>query len=314
MPLVRFPTPAGLVYTIDLSKIADRENPRTVEAPIGSDSYPETVIIDWGDGSAPEVKSSGKYPEHTYAAAGIYTVTIRCATGHLPAIRPTYWTGSAEATNPTKNITLAIVSLDHFGGISNTGSSEMIFCYACKNMTYLDTRFMCQAHASNMTYALNGCEELEQPFESFGFEFVTATTATFLFTNCKKLYGGMKPGSFDNFAANMQLSSFFAGCEKLEYITPGLFDFATQTPYLNSIFRDCKSLTSIPEGLFDNCISAENVSLCFQACTNIIGEPYKFWEQDYAANITNSANCYFGCSAALRAQVPTAYGGTMTVS
>lgn len=301
----------GLRYTIDLSKIADRANPRTVEAPIGSGSYPEPVIIDWGDGSAPEAKSSGGYPEHTYAAAGIYTVTIRSATGHLPPISPTYSTNSSETTNPTKNVTFAIISLDHFGGVSNTNT---IFCYACKNMTYLDTRFICQAHARSIVYALNGCVELEQPFESFGFEFVSATTATFLFRGCKKLNGGMKPGSFDNFASNIQLSTFFSGCEKLEYITPGLFDFATQTPYLNNIFRDCKSLTSIPEGLFDKCISAENVSTCFQGCSNIEGEPYKFWEQSYAGNITNSVNCYADCPAALRAQVPEAYGGTMTVS
>jgi hypothetical protein len=44
----------------------------------------------------------------------------------------------------------------------------------------------------------------------------------------------------------------------------------------------------------------------------LTGAPYVFWDAIKHPNITDSADCYTACSAEMRAQVPVAYGGTMT--
>ena len=101
-------TPKGLVYTIDLSKIADRANPRTVEAPIYG-GIQEPTIIEWGDGTSDTV-TTGSFPTHTYAegTGNIFTVTLRSATGHLPDLILSQG-DQYNSTSPNANVTLAVI-------------------------------------------------------------------------------------------------------------------------------------------------------------------------------------------------------------
>lgn len=262
MPLVRFPTPTGLVYTIDLSKIADRENPRTVEAPIRG-SVIETTLIDWGDGQSSVVNvGDTTFPEHTYAAEGVYTVTMRSATGQLPTINFYLDDGSAAATH---NISYAVTSVDHFAG--NSGGNSIIsngfFLRRCINCKYTDTRFSGLAKWPSHNSSYYFASSLEQPVESFCFDFAT---------NANGFYG---------------------------------------------VFYSTK-ITGSAAGLFDN-TAIRTISDGFRGCTGLT-EPFVFWKEDGTLDtdkfpdINAASGCYSGCSAAVRAQVPTAYGGTMTVS
>ena len=294
MPLVRFPTPTGLVYTIDLTKIADRANPRTVEAPIGG-NFIEPIIIDWGDGTV-EKYSTGTFDSitHTYAGTdNVFTVTIRSVTGKLPWIKFSNGYQATEYLNPTRSITHAVTSIDHVSGtFGNQNVTYIIpFCNGCINLTYADTRLFGAMNYHFLTSVCRDCWNLEQPIHSFCFDFCAADAAgTFstTFYKCGKLYGELSPLMFSN--------------------------LANITGSLAEMFRDCVSITGdIPSTLFDVCRGITNVNGAFRGCTGLTA-PYKFWEKDYAASITNSANCYAGCTGMDLTQVPTAYGGTMTVS
>lgn len=265
MPLGRSITP-GLVYKIDLSKIADRENPRTVEAPITAVAILVPTVVDWGDGTSETFNSaSTPWPTHTYAegAGEVFQVVMRNATGHFPTIR----IKKSSHDNYEQNIELACVSIDHFAGVQYNGIIHSAYAAfrVCANIAYIDPRVVAP-NINSCGYMFYKCFGLAQSIESFCFDFVTQSTS-FLVT--------------------------FAGNTKL---------------------------TGSPSGLLNNCESAQTFAQTFQGCTGLTGEPFVFWKADESLNtdkfpsLTAGANCYYQCSDALRAQVPTAYGGTMTVS
>lgn len=268
MPLVRFPTPTGLVYTIDLRKIADRANPRTVEAPISAVSGLKPTVIDWGDGTSETVTAaSGSYPTHTYAegAGDVFQVVMRNETGNF---RPIRFKKTANSTIE-QNIELACVSVDHFTGvqesISGTFSQHSMF-RACANVRYVDPRVVASTSVTDSGYLLYNCENLDQPIESFYFGLMPYLTSLFTaFYGCRKIHGAPRADMLD-------------GCYSIANLT--------QT------FQNCVSLTS----------------------------PFVFWKDDGTLDtdrfpsLSTAPNCYYGCTADLRAQVPTDYGGTMTVS
>ena len=266
MPLIRFPTPAGLVYTIDLSKIADRENPRTVEAPVGGEIQ-EPVVIEWGDGSS-EVVSSGTFPVHTYTdgTGDVFTVTLRSATGHLPFC---YFNTDGKDMEPTAAaITTALISIDHFAGWMGNNSlrSYGSGIRHTINLEYVDPRIVGLPKYSRLANALQ-YSGIEQPLRSFCFDFVTQS---------------------DSFAAT---------------------------------FYRCYGISGpMPSDLFDQHKLVTTFSQTFGYCSGLTGAPYIFWKADGSLDtdkfpiLSTGTNAYMECSAAIRAQVPAVYGGTMTVS
>ena len=230
--------PPGLVYTIDLSKIADRENPRTVEAPIAGEIQ-TNAVIDWGDGTS-ETITSGTFQTHTYAAGAgdVFTIVIRNATGHLPLIY--FSLDNSDTVNTNKSVTMAVTSIDHFSGWSGGSSARGIpgAFRNTRNMAYIDPRLTGLPRWNDLRVLMR-YSAIEQDGESFCFDFA-------------------------NYNTTFQAS--------------------------------------------------------FYNAANLTGKPFVFWNSDGTLdtdrfpNLTTGLQCYTGCSAALRAQVPTAYGGTMTVS
>lgn len=293
----------GLRYTIDLSKIADRANPRTVEAP-SMEYATEPYTVDWGDGVTDEFDtSSAGYPAHTYAegAGDVFTVVIRSATGHLPMIRfRAYSSSGADIYAVTK----AAVSIDHFAGESieyniNTGSRTFA---NCSNLRYIDTRVVCKADRLTFNQHLENCENLEQDIRTFCFDFCNvAAPFVALFNSCGKLFGTLP-------------RRFFAG--------------AISASNMASVFVGCVSITgALPDDVIDYSPGITSIRYMFYRCTGITA-PFVFWNADGSLNADKypaladatatdsraTQDVYANCSAALRAQVPTAYGGTMTVS
>ena len=295
MPLVRFPTPTGLVYTIDLSKIADRENARTVEAP-GCESWQEPVWIDWGDGTS-ETYSSGDWIEHTYAegAGEVFTVVIRSATGHLPLIRFTP-IDVQSTSGHTKNVSLAVTSIDHFNGLTGKPQTENLegaFKYET-NLTYIDTRFVGLWKWVRLRAWFTSDAALTQPIESFCLHFAT------------------------NLAAN-GIAYAWQGCGVSGDMPKGFLDGQALLEHAVNAFRGTR-ITSIPADLFDKCVSLKSLNSAFHSCSRLIGTPYIFWKADGSIDndklpaLTDGDGCYASCDESIRAQVPEAYGGTMTVS
>lgn len=320
MPLIRFPTVKGLVYTIDLSKIADRANPRTVEAPIQAiGTFPEPITIDWGDGVVETIASAESRPSHEYSAVGKYTVTIRSVTGNLPRIS----VNKGQTINDVTNTTYAIVSLDHFGGQINN-SNRQIYLYIffnTVNMTYCDPRIIAPGYGD--LYKCFQNSGIEQPLASFCLDFC-ALDSSYTFDSAfqnTKVNGPIPGGFFKNAVSAQRFSSTFSGCNYLTGPIPkGLFDNCVSATIINSTFSDCSGLTSIPDDLFDNCPNITSFINAFRRCTALAGEPYVFWNADGTINTDkfpsltaeNAGNCY--AQSSLIAKVPTAYGGTMTVS
>lgn len=251
--------PPGLVYKIDLSKIANRENPRTVEAPIPS-QYREAIIIDWGDGAS-ETFNSEVYPAHTYAdgAGDTFTVVIRSATGHLPRI--------VMNRNPALNLTTAIISIDHYAGFAGLEVFTNYGGYAGEttNLKYIDTRLPGQWNWASLD-AAHVRSGISQDIQSFCFDFLTSCTA------------------------------------------------------FSQAFAYCSNLTgSLAGNAFDNCVSVKSLRLAFRECPGITA-PYIFWradgtlDTDKLPSLTDGVWCYYGCSGMDLTQIPTAYGGTMTVN
>lgn len=245
--------PPGLVYKIDLSKIADRENPRTVEAPIYvSGSYPEPVIIDWGDGSS-EVISSGAWPTHTYAADGVYTVTLRTATGHLP--RLVFATDSATVE---KNLTLAVTAIDHFGGTvtypsnSDADRRQTALCRNTANLNYADPRIAAVPEVSGLlgAFAASG---IAQPLDGFCFDFMTMVAdIRNLFSNAVNAYG--KAPRLPEHATNILSAFAFTQITDFEPLP-------SNVQVIGSVFR-ATQITRFPEIP----TTLTNCSYCFEGC------------------------------------------------
>lgn len=301
--------PKGLVFTVDLSKLTNRELPegsemtldeyrRTVEAPISSalPQFQEPIFIEWGDGTTSIADSTATLPvTHTYAESGVYKVVMRSATGHLPYIR--FSNGdSASATVPSYNLTLAVVSIDHFSGTigSNSAGTGGALVRIATNLEYIDTRLSGNNKWSGIGLSHKNCP-LNQPIGSFCFDFLTqCTNAEGAFIGCANIYGPIPKGFMDGLISVGVLSYFFNGCRNIT--------------------------GELPQDLLDKCISITALASIFSSCQGLTGRPYIFWKEDGSLdtdkfpNLTAATNAYAWCLTALRAQVPEAYGGTMTTS
>lgn len=267
--LIRFPTTKGLVYTIDLSKIADRENPRTVEAPLFN-LWRDDVYIDWGDGTTERLaaRNDNYYPAHTYEGTeNIYKIVIRNYNGNLPTITFCHSSDGWNVEEPTLNLTRAVVAVDHFAGIIGRGQLNGMgnhIARKCINMEYLDPRL----------------------------------PGLYIWTNYDS--------GFNSAILNQPAASF-------------CLSFATSAQTTTSLFRLTKINGDLPEDFLSTMAVNSSVVNMFYGCTELTS-PYIFWNTDGTIDnekmpsLANGGGCYAGCSDALRAQVPTAYGGTMTVS
>ncbi|MCR5360347.1 MAG: hypothetical protein K6E55_10735 [Thermoguttaceae bacterium] len=307
MPLVRFPTVKGLVYTIDLTKIADREFPRTVEVPF-QQGYSEEIIIDWGDGTTPErVNSPGvnERPTHTYATGDgdVFKVVVRSNTGHLPIIFVPASLADAETSSPTYNISLALVAVDHCGGICGNGQNTNSGFYASRNLKYVDARALIQPQAKRISYGLYKTA-VEQSIESFRLEFMTECLfQTFLFRECKGLTGNLWAGMLDAFSGLENFANFFAGCARITGGIPeGYMDKLVNAKVISSMFKGT-GLTVIPDGLLDNCTLVEQAAMTFGVMNDDVENNVPGFSNiptglfDNCPNLNNVKYCFFRATA-----------------
>ena len=278
--LIRFPTPKGLKYTIDLANIAHRTAPRTVEAPIEG-WIAEPTVIDWGDGTTETVQpGSAAFPTHTYAEGqDVFTIVIRSATGHLPKIR--FAANSYDSDQPEKfAITKAVTAISHFAGEQGTSTVLVVhmLCKGASSLTYVDPRYAGYYKYSALMQVFSGCSSLVQDIKTFNFSFADqaeelAFSATFF--NCSGLTGSIPEGLFANNTLAKNFWMVFRGCTGLTGSIPeGLFANNTLATTFYYAFQGCTGLTgSIPEGLFANntLINGNGLGYVFSGCTGLTG-------------------------------------------
>ncbi len=266
----------GLVYTIDLSKIADRENPRTVEAPFKLNAYTEPVIVDWGDGTS-ETMTSGAFPVHTYAEGigDVFRVTVRNSTGHIPEMS---FSNDQNAT-VVHNLTLAVTSVDHFGGW--TGGATVGLANAFRNtanLQFCDPHISGVANSTSFSNVFSG-SGISQPLHALNFEFCTqATYFSSCFNGCVNAIGSTPklPESA------IGIISAFQGCVNLDgEITP-LPSSITAAGYA---FYNCRNLT----GNYPSFPSATgSLAFAFYECNKLNGKI-----PDIADGVTSIQNTFY---------------------
>lgn len=316
----------GLRFTVDLSKITARENPRTIQLPVSTTgNFPEPLIVDWGDGNVEVISSGGGtgWNTHTYAAGAgdVFTVVVRCATGHFPYVRFAMLVSNAsDDLTPTHNITLAVTSVDHFAGVSttanaSTGVGGSLFKEAA-NVKHVDPRLVGQNDYTSLLHCFTR-SGIEQPLESFCLHFctkLTVITSAFFGTSATHVPGDLFRGLEEVTKAN----GVFAYCPHIATIGAGLFDDMTALTDAGNMFSSCTSLTAIPENIFDKCVRLTSIANAFRTCSAVTSDPYVFWDENGDIDTTrfpnltagNASGVYAGCSGTLRAKVPQAYGGT----
>lgn len=304
MPLGRSITP-GLVFTVDLSKLADdnRENPRTIQAPFGETSggHPEPMIIDWGDGSNPEIVSSDGWPAHTYEVSGnVFTVTVRTTTGKFPVIRFCNSTNSTSGENPpTYNITWAVVAIDHFYGEYQKQTNFAACLKETKNLKFVSPGLLYAPNASSLNYYMMR-SGISQPLESLTLAFNTRLSSygtNYVFYGCSGLTGSIPGYLLPRGTSHTGCASLFANCTGLTGSIPtDLFRYNTAVTTFANCFNSCSGLTgSIPADLFKYNTAVISFSGCFAACSSLTGSiPADLFK--YNTSVTTFASCFQVCS------------------
>lgn len=298
--MMAMPKTSYLVYANDavipVGPCADLGGDVTVEIPVGMTEAitirsPYTkanidVFIDWGDGSAvsrckdvdPVVQDidDNRYTmEHTYAEAGKYRVTVY---GYR------YATLMHSQTDSSKNLLCSCFSVEDeiAPNIDNVAS----FANNCQRLVSLKVNGWRMFLIRNISNTFYGCKNLTS---------ITYCTPQDVCRSCASIFyncTNLKTTDFrlsQNLANPQSITRTFYGCSNLEVDINALLPkggFNAPSVDVNQMFFNCAKLTgTVPaEMLWEN--------------TNIK------W--------LNTANCFKGCSDAIRAQVPVAWGGTKT--
>ena len=234
-----------------------------------SGNTPAELTVDWGDDTPPTTVASGTALSsnddfnHTYAAAGTYTLTI-----------------TSGQTDKTQQQIPAITFTYNRGGNSN--ASKLIS---------IDTPLL-NTKAINFGDCFFGCASLSSIPSGLFDNNTQVMSFSMCFYNCTSLLS-IPAGLFDK---NTQATSFeacFYNCTSLSSIPSGLFDKNTKVTSFNNCFSRCTSLSSIPSGLFDKNTLAREFYNCFSRCTSLSSIPSGLFDKNTLA--TEFYDCFSDC-------------------
>lgn len=253
-------------YEIDTTKARSSYRLSTVVpfviSPVTT-SYPSDVTIDWGDGTTPTVIDYGTYkvhntqPSHTYATAGVYTITITTESGCMPAWG---WNGNSNhAPQLTKILTpfptmYIFISGDvavpyTFRYSSDIYQSQGIF-FGCVNLSQLPTRLFKFNSQIISTYQMfRNCQSLASLPNDLGWYFTNIFNTFGMFYGCSSLTSITSP-IFRNFYF------FYSGSPIL--ISQMFTDSRVQT-ITAPIFSNCKGIIDETNVGADICYGATNL-------------------------------------------------------
>ena len=287
-----------------------------------SGDTPANITVDWGDNTPVVAVAKGTTLatddafQHTYAAAGTYTITIGSDATvdkqQIPMLNFAQRTGSS---NPNKLVSLetALLNMDSYrlsntfksctklttipGNLfeKNTKTTNFFCCfYYCTALTTIpEGLFANNTAVTDFSYCFNNCTALTTIPEGL-FENNTAVTAfNDCFSDCSKLTT-IPEGLFAKNTAVTTFSYCFYRCSELTTIPKGLFENNTAVTTFNNCFNNCTALTTIPEGLFANNTAVTDFSYCFNNCTALTTIPEGLFENNTA--VTNFSNCFYCCS------------------
>ena len=286
-----------------------------------SGNTPAELTVDWGDDTPPTTVASGTALSsnddfnHTYAAAGTYTLTITSGQTdktqqQIPAITFNQRADNSNALKlisidtPLLNTQAMVFSRCFFGCTSlssipsglfdnNTLATNFGGCFGgCTSLSSIPSGlFDKNTLATNFGSCFSGCTSLSS-IPTGLFKNTLATSFNRCFSGCTSL-SSIPTGLFDN---NTQATDFrfcFSACHSLSSIPAGLFDKNTRVTNFGHCFGGCTSLSSIPSGLFDNNTRATEFNACFSGCTSLSSIPSGLFDKNTLA--TNFGFCFSAC-------------------
>ena len=287
-----------------------------------SGNTPAELTVDWGDDTPPTTVASGTALSsnddfnHTYAAAGTYTLTIMSGQTdktqqQIPSITFDQRANDSNALKlisidtPLLNTQAMVFSRCFFGCTSlssipsglfdnNTLATNFGGCFGgCTSLSSIPSGlFDKNTLATNFGSCFSGCTSLSS-IPTGLFKNTLATSFNRCFSGCTSL-SSIPTGLFDN---NTQATDFrfcFSACHSLSSIPAGLFDKNTRVTNFGHCFGGCTSLSSIPSGLFDNNTRATEFNACFSGCTSLSSIPSGLFDNNTLA--MNFGSCFSGCT------------------
>ena len=279
-----------------------------------------TVTVDWGDGSSTDTLTgtsltTAKTVQHTYSAAGDYTITLTVNRGsfaffgvsnaahilkkntttstsisrvYANAVQRVEMGANANINNYAFNYCSSLASITIPDGVTSIGSNAFQYCYSLTSISIPDSVTSIDASAFNSCYSLTSISIPDS---------VTSIDAN-TFQSCYSLTSITIPDGVTSIGANA-----FNSCYSLASIT--IPDGVTSIGA--SAFRYCHSLAyiTIPDGVtsigsnaFQNCYSLASITI-----------------PDGVTSI--DANAFNGCQSLMSITIPdgvTSIGGSVFIS
>ena len=288
-----------------------------------SGNTPAELTVDWGDDTPPTTVASGTALSsnddfnHTYAAAGTYTLTITSGQTdktqqQIPAITFTYNRGGNSNASKLISIDTPLLNTQamsfgdcFFGcaslssipsGLFDNNTQVMSFSMCFYNCTSLSSipsgLFDKNTKVTSFNNCFSRCTSLSSIPSGLFDKNTLATEFYDCFSDCISL-SSIPAGLFDKNTRGSMFSRCFSGCTSLSSIPTGLFDKNTLATEFNACFSGCTSLSSIPTGLFDNNTLATNFGFCFSACHSLSSIPEGLFDNNTQA--TDFGFCFSDC-------------------
>lgn len=264
------------------------------------------ATVDWGDGTTDNV--TAVRPEHTYAKAGEYYVTVTGKVTKLgnrlsipvanqsAIVRVIQWgqlglESLEEAFSGNKGLTQ--VALPGEGAFAEVTTVEDMF-YNCTSLAAVPVGLLDQcAKLTTAEGMFSGCKELTViPADLFG-KCTKVTTVASAFANCKKVTE-IPAGLLDALTEVEDLEKVFSGTS-ITAVPDGLFDKLTKATDMYGTFQNCTALRAVQADLFASQTEVTRINCLFDGCSSL--ETVPAGVLDPFTKIVNMNSLFSGCKA-----------------
>lgn len=264
------------------------------------------ATVDWGDGTTDNV--TAVRPEHTYAKAGEYYVTVTGKVTKLgnrlsipvanqsAIVRVIQWgqlglESLEEAFFGNKGLTQ--VALPGEGAFAEVTTVEDMF-YNCTSLAAVPVGLLDHCpELTNVASIFSGCKELTViPADLFG-KCTKVTTVASAFANCKKVTE-IPAGLLDALTEVEDLEKVFSGTS-ITAVPDGLFDKLTKATDMYGTFQNCTALRAVQADLFASQTEVTRINCLFDGCSSL--ETVPAGVLDPFTKIVNMNSLFSGCKA-----------------
>ena len=278
---------------------------------------PDTLHVDWGNGSANDFNATNAEINftNTYAISGVYTVrmsgkvkSIDCyayiADGGGPGYGTPVLVSAIQST--IRGITGLTSGYEMFKGCRNITNIPAGLFDQCPGITtFYDTFLECskitsiplglfnaQSNVVNFYATFDNCDLLASVPAGLFNKHTNNTNFAWTFAKCYSLTG-MPESVFNTHRKNLTFDHVFFRCYALPSLSSALFTNNPLVTTFANAFTECRALSSIPPGLFDKNTAVTTFAYAFYGCTNLSSIPPDLFAKN--TNVTSYASTFEGC-------------------